>query len=73
MDNLEFVIQKSTFRVHHRWKDGAGFSWGWQVMYASCDEEGPFICVATLYEGGGNHHEKVLREHVGIVDRFVSG
>ena len=62
MDNLEFVIQKSTFRlpedlleklrVHHRWKDGAGFSWGWQVMYASCDEEGPFLCVATLYEGG---------------------
>ena len=53
------------------WKDADGFTWGWGVMYAACDNEGPYICVANISHGMGYHHQKVYRENVGIVDRFV--
>lgn len=60
-------------QLQSSWKDDDGFSWGWDVMHAGCDDEGPYICVAHLYQGCGHHHQKVHRENVGIVDRFVNG
>jgi hypothetical protein len=65
------VTYLEKLQVDKNWKDDEGFLWGWNVMYADRDIDGPYICIASMYEGLGNYHQKVFRENIGVVDRFV--